>query len=76
MDKKDVVHIHSETLLSHKNNELMPSAATRLTPQFKNINSLALSLLYSPTLISIHDYWKNPSFDYTDFDNGDMDSKF
>ena len=32
------------------------------TPQFKNINSLALSFLYSPTLISIHDYWKNHSF--------------
>ena len=28
MDKKDVVHIHSETLLSPKNNELMPSVAT------------------------------------------------
>ena len=24
---------------------------------------LALSFLYSPTLISIHDYWKNHSFD-------------
>ena len=34
-----------------------------LTPQFKNINSLALSFLCSPTLISIHDYWKNHSFD-------------
>ena len=34
-----------------------------LTPQFKSINSLALSLLYSPTLTSIHDYWKNHSFD-------------
>ena len=33
------------------------------TPQFKSINSLALSLLYSPTLISIHDYWKNHSLD-------------
>ena len=30
-----------------------------------SINSLALSLLYGPTLTSIHDYWKN-SFDYTD----------
>ena len=28
------------------------------TPQFKSINSLALSLLHSPTLTSIHDYWK------------------
>ena len=33
------------------------------TPQFKSINSLALSFLYSPTLIFIHDYWKNHSFD-------------
>ena len=31
-------------------------------PQFKSINSPALSLLYGPTLISIHDYWKNHSF--------------
>ena len=33
------------------------------TPQFKSINSLALSLLHSPTLTSIHDYWKNHSLD-------------
>ena len=32
------------------------------TPQFKSINSLALSFLYSTTLTSIHDYWKNHSF--------------
>ena len=30
--------------------------------QFKNINSSGLSFLYSPTLTSIHDYWKNHSF--------------
>ena len=36
------------------------------TPQFESISSLALSLLYGPTLISIHDYWKNHSFDYMD----------
>ena len=29
-------------------------------------NSSVLSLLYGPTLISIHDYWKNHSFDYSD----------
>ena len=29
----------------------------------KSINSLVLSFLYSPTLTSIHDYWKNCSFD-------------
>ena len=33
------------------------------TSQFKSINSLALSFLHSPTLTSIHDYWKNHSFD-------------
>ena len=33
------------------------------TPQFKNINSLALSFLYSPVLTSIHDHWQNHSFD-------------
>ena len=31
------------------------------TPQFKSINSLALSFLHSLTLASIHDYWKNLS---------------
>ena len=35
-------------------------------PQFKSISSLALSLLYGPTLIFVHDYWKNHSFHYTD----------
>ena len=33
------------------------------TPQFKSINSLALSFLYSPILTSIHDHWKNHSLD-------------
>ena len=32
-------------------------------PQFKSINSSALSFLYSPTLTSIHDHWKNHSLD-------------
>ena len=32
------------------------------TPQFKSTNSSVLSFLYSPTLTSIHDYWKNQSF--------------
>ena len=31
------------------------------TPQFKSINYSALSFLHSPTLSSIHDYWKNHS---------------
>ena len=28
-------------------------------PQFESINPSLLSLLYDPTLTSIHDYWKN-----------------
>ena len=36
------------------------------TPQFKSINSSALSFLYSTTLTFIHDYWKNHTFDLTD----------
>ena len=35
------------------------------TPQFKSVNS-ALSFLYSPTLTSVHDYYKNHIFVYTD----------
>ena len=30
----------------------------------QNINSSVLSFFYSPTLTSIHDHWKNHSFDY------------
>ena len=33
------------------------------TPHFKSINSSVLSFLYSPTLTSMHDYWKNHSLD-------------
>ena len=41
------------------------------TPQFKSTNSSALSFLYSPTLASIHDHWKNHSkeSDMTDWLN-------
>ena len=35
-------------------------------PQFKSINFSALSLLYGLNLTTVHDYWKNHSFDYTD----------
>ena len=33
------------------------------TPQFKSISSSAFSFLYSPTLTSIHNHWKNYSLD-------------
>ena len=37
------------------------------TPQFKSINSLALSLLFGPILTSIRDYWKKCSCEYMNF---------
>ena len=46
------------------------------TPQFKTINSLALSFLYGPTLTSIHNYWENHSFDSTDLCQQNMPSRF
>ena len=33
------------------------------TPQFKTINYLVLSFLYSPAVTSIRDYWETHSFD-------------
>ena len=36
------------------------------TPEFKSINSSALSFLHSPTLTSIHDHQKNHSLDQMD----------
>ena len=36
------------------------------TPQFKSINSSALSFLYGPTLTSIHEYQKTHGFDQMD----------
>ena len=39
------------------------SQESSTTPQLKSINSFALSFLYSPTVTSIHDYWKNHSLD-------------
>ena len=32
--------------------------------QFESINSLALTLLYGPAFTTLHDYWKNHSFDW------------
>ena len=33
------------------------------TPQFKSINSSLLSFLHGPILTSIHDHWRNHSFE-------------
>ena len=34
--------------------------------QLESISFLALNPLYGPSLTSVHDYWKNHSFDSTD----------
>ena len=36
---------------------------TNLESIFKSNNFLVLNFIYSPTFTSIHDYWKNHSFD-------------
>ena len=42
---------------------LLSKRFSRVFSQFKSINCSVLSFLYSPTLTSIHDYWKNHIFD-------------
>ena len=48
------------SLLSKDSQESSPA------PQFESINSFVFNLFYSPTLTSVHDYWKNHSANYTD----------
>ena len=43
-------------------NEYLGLISFRIIPQFKSIDSSVFSLLYGPTLTSIHHYWKNHSF--------------
>ena len=48
---------------------LLSKGLSRVYPSttIQSINSSALSPLYGPTLTSLHDYWKNHSFEHTDF---------
>ena len=48
------------SLLSRDSQEF---TTVQLSPQFKNINFSMLNFLFGSTLTSIHDYWKNHSFD-------------
>ena len=41
-------------------------SSTTMESKIESINSSAISL-YGPTLTSLHDYWKNHSYNYTDF---------
>ena len=57
-------------LISFKNDWLdllaVQGTLKSLLQQFKGINYSVLSFVYSATLTSIHDYWKNHSFDQMD----------
>ena len=55
------VHGTLKSLLQHHSSKASFFGAP--VPQFKSINSSVLSFPYRPTLTSIHDYWKNHSFD-------------
>ena len=61
---KDPPHSTDLGLLQPRGEALSPrdSQESSPTPQFKSINSLVLSFLYSPTLTSILDYWRDHSF--------------
>ena len=50
------------SLLSNGPSRVISSTAL----QFESIISLALSLVYSPALTSVHDYWKDHILDYID----------
>ena len=45
---------------------LQSKGLSRVFPSSTIRKHQSFSLLYGPTLTSIHDYWKNHSFDYTD----------
>ena len=44
---------------------LVPQESSPAPPS-ESINSFMLSILYGPTLTSVHNYWKSHSFDYMD----------
>ena len=67
MNIQDWLHLGWTGLISLQSKGLSRVSST---PQLKSINSSALRFLYSPTLISIHDYRKNYSLDQTDVELG------
>ena len=67
---KSLLQYHSSVQFSRSvvSDSLWPHELQHARPPcpLESINSSVLSLLYGPTLTSIHDYWKNHSFDYMD----------
>ena len=64
MNNQDWFPLELTDLISYSPRDSQESTPV---PWFESINSSALSLLNGPTLTSIHDYWKNHSFNYMDF---------
>ena len=52
---------HRAIILQLKTNKSKKKKKSFPAPQLQSINSLALCLLYGPTLMFIHDYWKDNS---------------
>ena len=52
------------------------SQESSATPQFEGFSSSVLSLFYCAAFTSVHDYWKNHSFDYMDLGQQSYDSAF
>ena len=50
-------------LISLLSRDSQGTQQSSLAPQFKSINTPVLSLLYDLMVTSIHDYWKNHSFE-------------
>ena len=60
--------VTAESDCSHEIKRYLFLGRTNLDSIFKSINSLAFSLLHASSLTSVHDYWKNHSFDCMEFD--------
>ena len=56
-------NFEAETLILCPTEHLLVVQESSPTPQFKSINSSALSFLHHPNITSIRDYWKNHSLD-------------
>ena len=64
MNSQDWFPLGLTSLISLQSKALFKGSSA--APQL-DISSSVPSLLYGPTFTSLHDYWKNCSFDYMDF---------